>query len=162
MVFAKTSKAASRLAEAVREHEFTKEYLAVVHGHFESTFGEFTDYLAKDEEAKKAVSATETTGKLAKLQYEVLEQKTVDGQALAFVRVTLLSGRFHQIRFQFAHRDHPLYGDVKYGSPIRKSDEVGLFAYRLSFEHPTKDETLSFTEIPFDGVFAQFDRTRFQ
>ncbi len=163
MVFAKTSKAASRLAESVREHEFSKQYLAVVQSTMTvGSSGNFSDWIAKDENAKIAIPATESSGKLAQLQYEAIETKSLEGYEWTLVTIALLTGRFHQIRYQFSHHGHPLYADVKYGSSIRKLEGLGLYAYRLSFIHPTTGADMTFTHLPDSGIFTAFDLSRFR
>lgn len=159
MVFAKTSKAARRLSESIREHDFSKKYYAVVNGILPA--GEIktlTDFLAKDEENKTGYIATAETGKEAKLAYTVLETIRYFDEPLTLVRVELYSGRFHQIRVQFSHRGHPLFGDQKYGKNLAKHQEgLGLFAYELAFEHPISQEELSFSQLPDAGIFSHFN-----
>lgn len=136
MVFAKTSKAASRLSEQIQKHEFEKEYVAVVHGILKEKTGTFVDYL----ERKDNMSFVSSNGKLAELSYEVISEDV--GRNLSLVRVFLKTGRHHQIRVQFASRGYPLYGDQKYGKSDKK--QLCLAAYRLLFSHPTTKERLEF------------------
>jgi 23S rRNA pseudouridine1911/1915/1917 synthase len=156
MVFAKTSKAASRLSEQIRNHDFSKNYLAIVTGAFTEKSGKYEDYLIKDEVKRQAFVSDETKGKLARLNYEVLEyNKTKD---ISLVKIELLTGRFHQIRCQFSHHLHPLVGDTKYGDA--KNDKnffLGLYAYQLLFKHPTKKEDMIFNYKPENVNFTEFD-----
>ena len=147
MVFAKTSKAASRLSDQVREKIFKKKYLAVVDGRFEQSKGILENYLYKDERnnISKVVNKDKKNAKLAKLEYEVL--KYDEKINLSLVRVKLYTGRHHQIRVQFASRNHSLYGDQKYGTRGR-GKQLCLWAYKLSFAHPTTKEHLEFTDYP--------------
>lgn len=121
MVFAKTSKAASRLSESIRNKSFSKTYLAVVNGRFDDTNGVLEDYLWKDEalNMSKVVSKDKKNAKLARLTYKVL----VTEKDLSLVKINLETGRHHQIRVQFSNAGHSLYGDQKYGKgPLRKAD----------------------------------------
>ena len=114
MVFAKTSKAASRLSEQIRLNLFTKKYLAIVNGYFDEKAGVFEDYILKKEDNSSVIS---NLGKYAKLEYEVLKEKS----NLSLVNILLHTGRHHQIRVQFASRNHPLYGDQRYGKSFDSS-----------------------------------------
>lgn len=151
MVFAKTSKAASRLSEQVRTHLFQKKYLAVVHGVLtqEDTF---IDYLMKDSQNNtKVVSQQE--GKLSKLSYKIVDVNLQ--QKLTLVDISLETGRHHQIRVQFASRGYPLYGDQRYGKQDNK--QIALHAYSLSFLHPITKERLYFKKMPdLKGVWKEF------
>jgi len=157
MVFAKTSKAASRLSEQIRELDFSKNYLAIAQGNFEETYGRYEDYLVKDEISREAQIANKETGKLASLQYQVLGIETINDIKYSLVDISLETGRFHQIRVQFAHHGHPLLGDIKYGLSQKNSDFfLGLYAYQLEFLHPTTKELLVFNSIPEDSRFKVF------
>ena len=112
MVLAKTSKAAKRLSLAIKDNLFTKEYLAVVEGVV--TTGILENYLYKNEKEKK--SYIRNDGKLARLEYNSLFNKKIDNNMTTICKIKLETGRFHQIRAQFANINHPLYGDKKYGS----------------------------------------------
>jgi len=160
MVFAKTSKAASRLSESMRVHDFTKEYYAVIEA--DLPIGKtdvFVDYIAKDEHKKLAYIATESNGKLSQLEYEVLDNALLNNKKLSLVKVRLISGRFHQIRLQFSSRNMPLFGDTKYGHRSReKNRELGLYAFQLIFPHPITQEQLTFVNRPNTPLFSIFDR----
>ena len=147
MVFAKTSKAASRLSEQVRDKKIHKKYLAIVDGKMESPKGTFKDYLLKNEKANmsKVVKEGTQNAKEAILDYEVLKyNEEID---MSLVSVDLHTGRHHQIRVQFASRNHSLSGDQKYGTRGR-GKQLALWAYYLSFEHPTKKEKMEFKDYP--------------
>ena len=151
MVFAKTSKAASRLSNEIRLNNVHKTYLAIVHGH-PANKGTFVDYLKKMDDFNTIVS-TKTDGKYAELSYELVEyQKTHD---ISLVKVFLKTGRHHQIRVQFQSRGYPLVGDNRYGHD--KVKEIGLFAYQLSFKHPVKNELMTFTAYPATSWFNKFN-----
>lgn len=132
MVFAKTSKAASRLSESVRRHELKKEYLAVIDGIIPEDSGTFKDYLIKDRD-KNTVRVTDADhGKYSELSFKVLERK--NGKTL--VRIFLKTGRSHQIRVQFSSRGYPLMYDQRY-HPHPAKGQIALYAARLEFPHPT-------------------------
>ena len=147
MIFAKTSKAASRLSNQVREKIFKKEYLAVVDGKFEQKKGSLTDYLYKDERnnISKVVKKEKKNAKLANLDYEVLKYNNVKN--LSLVKINLHTGRHHQIRVQLANFNHSIFGDQKYG--IRgKGKQIALWAYKLTIIHPITKEEMEFTDFP--------------
>lgn len=141
MVFARTSKCASRLSEQIRKGTFSKRYRARVHGRLEGE-GKLVNYLVKDERANRVtVYDKETPGsKRCELMYKAGAFE--DG--FTTVDVKLLTGRSHQIRAQFAHIGHPLDGDVKYGGR-HNPDGIGLQSCYLAFKHPTSGEDLEFT-----------------
>lgn len=147
MVFAKTSKAASRLSNQVREKTFKKKYLAVVDGKFDSTKGTLEDYLYKDERnnMSKVVKPEKKNAKLAKLDYEVLAYNEIKN--LSLVKVNLHTGRHHQIRVQLAHEGHSIFGDQKYGTR-GAGKQIALWAYELTIEHPVSKETMTFKCLP--------------
>ena len=149
MVFGKTSKGAMRLSNDIASGNFFKEYLAVCEGNIEN-YDETTlvDYLEKDEKNNK--SFISKNGKEAILTYRVITTKNNK----SLVRVKLKTGRHHQIRVQMSNIGHPLYGDIKYGSPHK--DNLALQAYKLSFYQPVTRELLTFQKINYSGVFAIF------
>ncbi len=147
MVFAKTSKAAARLSEQVREKVFKKKYLVIVDGKLENEKGEFTDYLLKDEKTNtsKVVKEGTKNSKLASLDYEVLKYN--EEINLSLVKVNLHTGRHHQIRVQFAERKHSICGDQKYGTRGR-GKQIALWAYCLTITHPITKEEMTFKCVP--------------
>ncbi len=147
MVFAKTSKAAARLSEQVREKAFQKEYLVVVNGKMKSQKGEWKDWLFKNERANmsKVVSEGTKNAKQASLEYEVLKYN--EEINLSVVRVKLHTGRHHQIRVQFSSRGHSIYGDQKYGGRGH-GKQIALWAYRLTIFHPITKEEMTFQVLP--------------
>lgn len=158
MVFAKTSKAAKRLSEQVRSHDLGKKYIAIAKGVFETKSSILEDYVVKDDALRMAVISNEKSGKLAKLRYQVLDEMIIDEQTYSLLDVELITGRFHQIRFQLANNSHPLYGDVKYGNADMNNDFfIGLHSYSLTFKHPTTKETLTFTNRPTHEIFNRFE-----
>lgn len=147
MVFAKTSKAASRLSEQVREKQFRKNYIAVVKGKFNNQKGIMQDYLVKDERMNKSfvTSKEHKNAKFSELEYEVI--KYDERTNMSLVKIDLKTGRHHQIRVQFSSRGHSLCGDTKYGTRSR-SKQLALWAYKLRFYHLTTKEELEFTCLP--------------
>ena len=147
MVFARTSKAASRLSEQVRDKQMHKKYLCIVDGKMEKESGRFVDYLWKNEKTNtsKVVDKGTKNSKEAILDYKVLKYN--DEIDMSLVDVDLHTGIHHQIRVQFASRGHSLSGDGKYGTRGRGKG-LALWAYSLSFLHPTKKEEMTFEEYP--------------
>jgi len=144
MVFAKTSKAASRLSKEIRENNFNKCYLAVVHGKVNDDT--YKDYLLKTDDFSTKV---DKNGKLAILSFKLLEYN--ENRDISLVDVKLETGRHHQIRVQFSSRNHPLVGDKRYGNDDYQ--ELGLCAYHLEFMHPVKKELMSFTRYPIGDIW---------
>ena len=147
MIFAKTSKAASRLSNQVREKVFKKKYLAVVDGKIETKSGTLEDYLYKDERnnISKVVSKEKKNSKFAKLDYEVLKYNEI--KDLSLVKVNLHTGRHHQIRVQLANFGHSIFGDQKYGTR-GKGKQISLWAYELTIIHPITKEEMTFKDLP--------------
>ena len=139
MVFAKTSKAASRLFSQMQGGEFEKRYVIRTSCVPENGAGEWTDYLKKEAGNTVRVLEEEQEGaKFSKLRYKVLQTEK-DGTAL--VEVELLTGRSHQIRVQFSSRGCPLVGDARYG---KGGTQLRLWSAHLCFFHPTRGERLAF------------------
>lgn len=144
MVFARTSKAAKRLNEQIKNHDFNKTYVAVLDGILKKEKDELVNYLYKDGKTgiSKVVDKHFTGGKLSKLNYEVIgyyKNKTI-------VKVNLITGRHHQIRLQFKALGYPLYGDQLYGK--KNNEQIRLYAYLLAFNHPVMKERLCFKLLP--------------
>lgn len=146
MVFAKTSKAASRLSEAVRTHAVSKEYLAVLDGHLKNKSDILTDYLLKDHRTNMVRTTDAQHGKKCQLDYEVMQENNTH----TLVHIRLKTGRSHQIRVQFASRNVPLVYDQRYNHHTSKG-QIALYACRLSFPHPTTKETVTVTCLPGAG-----------
>lgn len=147
MVFAKTSKAAARLSEQVREKVFKKKYLVIVNGKFEEKKGTLKDYLLKNERLNKSRVVEEGTknSKYAELDYEVL--KYDKEQNLSLLKINLHTGRHHQIRVQLSSRDHSIYGDAKYNGR-GSARQLYLWAYELTIQNVVSKEEMTFTSIP--------------
>ena len=141
MILAKTSKAAGRLSDSIRRHNFQKTYLAVLCGKITGA-GVLEDYLKKDE--KTNITQVSPDGKYAKLEYESLDCK----ENLTLIKINLVTGRSHQIRVQFASRNLPLWGDQKYNKKAVVGEQIALWAYKIKFEHPVSKEILEFKLNP--------------
>ena len=147
MVFAKTSKAASRLSEEVRNKTFKKEYLVICNGKMEKEKDTLVDYLWKDEKNNRSyvVKKTKKNAKQAILDYEVL--KYDKKQNLSLLKINLHTGRHHQIRVQLSSRMHAIYGDSKYHGR-GKGNPICLWAYKLTIIHPITKKEMTFETLP--------------
>lgn len=145
MVLARSADAASELSRQIRDSEFEKEYLAVVHGTLEYDVGKFYDLLLRDKARKMTMVAQEEGRGVqpASLKYRVLKHRN----GLSCVRIQLETGRTHQIRVQFASRGLPLVGERKY-STLEDDCEIALWSYRLAFAHPVTGEKMEFMLQP--------------
>lgn len=154
MVFAKTSKAASRLSEQMRDGEFDKTYFAVTLSRPRDAKGTIVSYLKKDEKTNmaKLVPQTTTGAKRAELTYEMLEYNSETNHAL--LKIKLGSGRGHQIRVQLKSIKCPIYGDQKYGGEDMPKVMLNLFAVQLAFLHPVTKEKLVFRVYPPEDAEA--------
>ena len=140
MVFAKTSKAASRLSNEIRLKKVEKRYMALVHN-ITKEKDVLVDKLLKDENTN--TSYVSDKGKESILEYNLIEKRG----NMSLLDINLITGRHHQIRVQLSHHGYPIYGDQKYG--IDKSGiQIHLWAYKLKFKHPTKDEIMEFVYYP--------------
>ena len=145
MVLARRSKAASELSRQIREGEFEKEYMAVVHGCLAKERDELRDLLYRNKQERKTYIVSETGKDVqeAVLDYQVLSRT----ETMTRVRIRLHTGRTHQIRAQFSGRGYPLVGDRKYGT--ENSDcEIALWSYRLAFKHPYSGKPMEFILEP--------------
>lgn len=146
VLFARTSKAAARLAEQFREGTAEKVYWAVVEGVPEAREGTLLDHLAPGEGARRVVVAAEGAvgARRAELEYRVL--RSAGGLSLLEVRPR--TGRKHQIRVQLAHAGWPIYGDTRYGARSRFGLAIALHARNLTVRHPVRSEPLRLTAEP--------------
>ncbi|MBO5525776.1 MAG: RluA family pseudouridine synthase [Clostridia bacterium] len=151
MVYAKTSKAASRLSEQMREGDFEKKYLTVLCGTPEEERKTLVNYLKKNSVNNMVYLCPPTTdgAKLASLEYKVLESKG----KYCLTEVCLHTGRSHQIRVQMSGIGNPVFGDMRYGGQNAQKGKLALWAYSLSFTHPVTKERLKFVvEPPKDEI----------
>ena len=144
-VFTKTSKAASRLSQQIRENEVHKEYLAVLCGKSKLE-DQLTDYLIKNEKTNMVSVTNKNTTKAKKaiLHYQQIQYK----DKFSLVKIQLETGRSHQIRVQFSSRNLPLWGDQRYNNKAVVGQQIALWASSLSFIHPTKKEKISVSSLP--------------
>ena len=153
MVFAKTSKCASRISEQIRKRTVGKKYRAVVYGAFEEKNGEIRSFLLKNAKTNlvEVFPTKEQAPRDAKecfLEYEVVGNGRVAGVPVTLLSITLHTGRSHQIRAQLSSIGHPIVGDRKYGSgPNRFAGDILLESYHLELDHPVTKERMVF-EIP--------------
>ena len=136
MVFAKTSKAASRLSEEIRNNKMHKKYLAIIHGYLDVKEGTLINRIEKLDNKKVLIDTP--SGKEAILNYKVIKEKN----NLSLVDIDLVTGRYHQIRIQFASINHSLLGDYLYNK--MDTNNLALVSYSLSFIHPTTKEKMNF------------------
>jgi len=152
MVFAKTSKCASRLSEQIRTNKFNKIYYLVCQNNLKEK-DTLKDYLLKDN--SKNIVKVDNRGKLAILNYEKIEFK----DNLSLVKVKLETGRPHQIRVQFSNNGNPLYGDQKYNKNSKIGEQIALFAKVLEFYHPITKELMHFElELPNRYPYNLFEK----
>ena len=145
MVLARSAEAASELSRQIRDGEFEKEYLAVIHGKPEESAGTYRDLLLRNKQERKTYIVAEPAKGVqeAILTYQVQAQT----EDMTRVRIQLQTGRTHQIRAQFSGRGTPLVGDRKY-SLLEDQCEIALWSYRLAFAHPTTGKNLEFILQP--------------
>lgn len=145
MVLARNARAASELSRQIRDDEFEKEYLAVVHGTPEAESGTLRDLLGRDKARKMTFVAS---GPAKGVQEAVLDYTVLNRvEDMSRVRIRLHTGRTHQIRVQFASRGMPLVGERKY-SELNDPCEIALWSYRLAFAHPKTGERIEFSHQP--------------
>lgn len=146
MVYAKSSKAASRLSEQMQTGGFEKKYLTVLVGEPKEDEATLTDYMKKNAVNNMVYVCGQSVdgAKFAELEYKVLEKKN----GLTLTEVKLHTGRSHQIRVQMSHRSTPVYGDMRYGGENARKGKIALWATSLAFNHPVSKERLVFKIEP--------------
>lgn len=162
MVFAKTSKGASRLSTQIADGTMKKKYFAVVLNRPRESRMKLVNYLKKNPRTNtvQIVPELETGAKRAELEYKLLEAK----DKVSLVEVDLFTGRSHQIRVQMKNIGCPVYGDVKYGGDkLAKGHNLALWAYELKFQHPTTKENMTFRVYPPEDIvpWKVFDMKKF-
>lgn len=145
MVLARSAQAASELSRQIREDQFQKEYMAVIHGHPETPQGTMTDLLLRDKQERKTYIVQEPAKGVqeAILHYQVISS----AEEFSRVRIQLVTGRTHQIRAQFSGHGMPLVGDRKY-STLEDPCEIALWSCRLAFTHPVTGKPMEFSLEP--------------
>ena len=174
MVYAKQKQAAAKLSQQITAGGMKKKYYAVIcHGESAmkiETCGIMIDYLVRDgrTNTSKVSDKNDKMSKRAELKYSILETKKIlsgDGTQNIFslADITLLTGRHHQIRVQFAARNMPLYGDMKYNKYYceeMKQKGLALFSHSIGFVHPVTGKEMSFECKPSGGIFAEFEKIK--
>lgn len=158
ILFAKTSKALSRMTQLVKERDFSKRYWAVVKNAPAQPAATLEDWLVKDAAHNKSRVVPEGTrgAKLASLDYRVV---AVSDGGYTLLEVDLHTGRHHQIRCQLAHMGSPIKGDLKYGAPRSNTDgSISLHARTLSFSHPVTHSQITIT-APCSYIERMFNMT---
>lgn len=153
MVFARTSKAASRLAPQFASHRAKKRYAAIVQGS-PSAYARLENYLKKDEKTLSAVICDKNTdgAKAAALEY----YRICEHDSLTLLDVSLFTGRHHQIRAQLANAHCPIWGDQRYNGAAKAGRQLALWAYSLTIEHPTLKQEMTFTLKPHGAAWEPF------
>lgn len=145
VLFARTSKALSRLNLALRSHQIKKTYQALIEGHLELKKATLEHFLFHDDFCARVVTAEHPEAKKAVLSYRVLEEHA----KTSLIEISLKTGRYHQIRAQFSHLGHPLLGDKKYGSQLQwQGAGIALCHTELQLVHPVTQELLNFFHVP--------------
>lgn len=150
VIFAKTSKALSRLNQSMREKHLKKTYTALVEGFLSQQEGEIISYLVHDDFYATLSSKNDKEAKYCKLNYHTLKK----GKKTTLLEIVLETGRYHQIRAQLAYSGHPILGDHKYGSQMPFVKEgIALHYTRLELIHPVTQQNILF-EVPLPASFA--------
>lgn len=158
MVLAKTSKAASRISEQIRQRTVEKSYLLICNG-VPDPAGEWSHRIQKDSRSNTSkVVSDGQSGKVSRLRFRRLA--TRDNGSISLVHVELITGRSHQIRVQFAHMGHPLLGDRKYGAGQSKLESPALRSGSFTLNHPTQKNRLRFVApLPESDPWIRFAGT---
>ena len=156
VIFAKTSKGLSRMNQMIREGNLKKTYWAVVENRPLKINDKLTHYLKKNPQQNKSyvVKPTMKGAKKAELLYEHISS----GTKYHLLKITLLTGRHHQIRVQLAAMGCPIKGDLKYGAKRSNSDSsISLHAREIAFTHPIKKEPINIiAPVPANSIWAIF------
>ena len=150
-VFARTSKAAARLQDQLKNNELKRTYYCVVRGIPANASNRLVDYLKKNEKTNTVdvVPPAVEGAKKAILNYKLLQTIETKEGPLSLIQVQLETGRSHQIRVQMAHMGCPLWGDQRYGFNVnKKGQQLALYAVKLRLIHPTKKESMQFICYP--------------
>lgn len=160
MIFAKTSKAASRLSEQMRNKTFHKGYFSLCYGVPEISSGTLINYLKKNEKTNTVYE--DETGSLCQLEYTVVNTFIHKGENFSLVYNVPITGRTHQIRAQMALMGHPLVGDNKYGNKYghqSNGSTIALWSSIIHVKHPTREDIMTFKSLPDNsGPWHQFHK----
>ena len=157
VLFARTSKAAGRLSRQFRERSVDKHYLAVVGGSVSGQADHLIDHIERRDRLSRVVPTPTDFSQEARMRYTVLGRDS--GKSL--LKVSLETGRRHQIRIQLAHMGHPILGDLRYGAETPLPDrQIALLAHQLMVEHPTRGDRLLFSSpIPQQWPWPEIGRS---
>ncbi len=145
LIVAKNDNSHNKLAEQIKAHSFTREYMAVVTGRFKDKTGTIDAPIGRSKYDRKKMCVTELNSKNAVTHYEVVEEFG----NYSLMRFRLETGRTHQIRVHCAYAGHPVYGDDVYGKAVKGIEGQCLHAIKIGFIHPTTNEYLEFdSELP--------------
>ena len=148
MVFPRTSKAAGRVTSQFKKRTVGKRYVAMVEGRLEGQ-EKLINYVWKDHRRVRVVDESHPKGLRAELTYRALATKSTTKGDRTLVDITLGTGRPHQIRVQLANIGHPIIGDFKYGGKTELDGRnLALHSYRLSLDHPTLKERMTWQVAP--------------
>ncbi len=158
MIFAKSSKAASRMSALFRDEDIEKGYQAIVHGILPEKEGVWLDKISAQKKLGRYY-IDPLKGKESSLYYKV--EKEDKSANISLLSIHLFSGRSHQIRVQCSSRKHPLVGDLRYGKGSsyldKQTEGPALFANRLSFLHPVRKEKITICAcLPQEGIWSLF------
>ena len=151
VIFAKTSKALSRLNDMLRKNEIHKTYWALVEGKPERKEGLLEDFLVSDGRINKTFVSSKENPDAKK---SILEYRTVaEGDRYSILEIKLLTGRKHQIRAQLANMGHPIKGDLKYGAKRSNRDgSISLQAKKIEFIHPVSKKEINLELEPTEEM----------
>lgn len=159
VIFARTSKALTRLNDMLRKGEIHKTYWALVEGRPAKREGELTDWLQSDGRMNKTrvVKEGEADAKLSRLRYRTI----AEGERYTLLEINLLTGRKHQIRCQLSHMGNPIKGDLKYGAKrSNPGGGISLLARHIEFEHPVSHREISLDTAPLPEMEKLWDNKK--
>ena len=154
VIYAKTSKALSRMNEMVKNRKIRKIYWAIVEGNLSKEQGSLVHFISKNERLNKSfVSLEERNGwQKAELSYALIGAS----ERYSLLEIELHTGRHHQIRAQLSAIGHPIKGDLKYGAKRSNEDgSISLHAHQLVFEHPVSHQVIDVVAEPFSPLFGK-------
>ncbi len=156
VLFAKTSKGASRLSEQFALRSVEKKYIALVEGEPKRSDGAVVQYLRKDHRTNivEAFDSPVTEGQKAELSYHLVKTIKRAGKIFSLIEVEPKTGRSHQIRVAMASLGTPIFGDKKYGSRIPRGGRIALCASSLSFDQPVTKERITVATEPDESIFS--------
>ena len=161
VVFSKNNKTTNKLTEYMKNHRFEKRYLAIVCG-LSKEEDTLIDWIMKNQRLNmsKIVNKNSSGAKEARLSYKKVSQIEIDEKIYSLIDINLETGRHHQIRAQMSNANLPLYNDIKYNKNIKRklgNGHIGLFCYKMAFNHPKTNEYLEFIVYPKnEEMFEKF------